>query len=74
MEPTIIFGAIGAVFSVGSLGVWAVRTEGRVKLHDTLFEERKEQEKLRDIALTHRLSRMEAKMDAYFNSHSGNGK
>jgi hypothetical protein len=56
MEPTLIFGAIGAVMSVGGVGVWAVRTEGKITTLKALVDER-------DEKLDKRLERMEDKID-----------
>ena len=74
MEPTLVFGILGAMMSVGGIGVWAVRTEGRVNLHDTLFQEREKLAQSREEVLTERLVRIENKMDTFFNAHNGNGK
>lgn len=71
MEPSVMFGTVGAVLSIGGVVVWAVRTEGRVNTHDALFVERAKQDTLRADSLTQRLDRIEHKIDAYFNSHNG---
>lgn len=43
--------------------VWAVRLEGRVNGHDTLFEERKAAQIERDLDIKNRLVRIETKLD-----------
>jgi len=66
MEPSVM---LGAVTLIGSVGIWALRTEGRVNGHDLLFKEREKREDQRD----QRLERIENKLDEWFNSHKGNG-
>lgn len=63
MEPSVIFGAVGVVMSVGGIGAWAVRLEGKVKNHETLFEERKKQDELRYAILKEQGDRTEQKVD-----------
>ena len=43
--------------------VWAVRLEGRVNSHDTLFVERQSQQVERDSDIKNRLVRIENKLD-----------
>ncbi len=59
MEPTVIFGAIGAIFTVGTPVVWAVRTEGRINTLKAVVDDR-------DKKLDDRLERIENKIDTYF--------
>lgn len=65
MEPTIIFGAIGALFTAGIPVVWAVRTEGKITTLKAVVDDR-------DKKLDERLERIENKIDTYFlQKHGG---
>jgi hypothetical protein len=74
MELQVISIIVGFCVTIGGIGVWAVRTEGRVNTHDTIFQEREKQDLLRERILTERLGRIETqmtrfevKLDSYFN-------
>lgn len=43
--------------------IWAVRQEGRLNRHDTLFEERQKSQDERDRDIKDRLVRIEQKLD-----------
>lgn len=62
VEPGLI-----ASLSIAALGgvVWAVRIEGRVNGHQTLFEEREKQFEDRHGEIQARLIRIENKLDRY---------
>lgn len=62
LEPAILL-TIGLAIVAGI--VWAVRIEGRVNMHDRLFEEREKQVEDRHQELQARLIRIEAKLDRY---------
>ena len=63
MEPvTLGFAILGVVAPVG---VWAIRTEGRITTLKAVVDER-------DKKLDDRLERIENKLDAYFLSRGGN--
>jgi hypothetical protein len=75
----IVISIIGACIPIIGGIVWAIRTEGRVNTHDTIFSEREKQDLLRERILTERLGRIETqmtrfeiKLDSYFNSHNSN--
>lgn len=59
MEPTLVFGILGATMSVGGIGVWALRTEGKLATLKEIVDER-------DKKLDDRLERIETKIDNYF--------
>lgn len=66
MEPvTLFFGAIGAIATIGTPVVWAVRTEGRINTLKEVVDDR-------DKKLDDRLERIENKLDAYFLNRGGN--
>ena len=63
MEPvTIGFAILGVVAPVG---IWAIRTEGRINTLKAVVDERNER-------IDDRLERIENKLDAYFLSRGGN--
>ena len=65
MEPTLVFGILGATMSVGGIGVWAVRAEGKINTLKAIVDER-------DNKIDERLARIENKIDVYFlQKHGG---
>jgi hypothetical protein len=66
---TVLAGLTG----LSSVGVWAVRLEGKVNTHTRLFEEREKLAETRHEDLANRLDRIEAKLDRSngFSTHSG---
>jgi hypothetical protein len=63
MEPVTLGLAVFGI--VAPVGVWAVRTEGRINTLKAVSEEQKEN-------IDARLERIENKLDAYFLSRGGN--
>lgn len=62
LEPGILV-TIGITLLGGV--VWAVRIEGRVNAHQTLFDEREKQLAERHAELQSQLQRIEGKLDRY---------
>lgn len=67
IEPGIIISI--ATIVVGSV-VWAVRIEGKVNNHDSLFIEREKLSESRHEAVVARLVRIESKVDKNGNGHA----
>jgi hypothetical protein len=68
LSPEVLT-TIGLAF-LGSV-VWAIRIEGRVKNHETLFTEREKYVEASNTDLTSRLSRIEDKVDALISRELG---
>lgn len=62
MDPTMIALTVWGVPVVTGI-VWAVRQEGRINQHTTLFEERDKLSDVRHEELMRRLERIERKLD-----------
>jgi hypothetical protein len=68
LSPEVLT-SIGLAF-IASV-VWAIRIEGRVKNHETLFTEREKHFATSNTDLTNRLSRIEDKVDALISREIG---